>query len=604
VSPLIPLLVAVPLLAAPVLGGAGHMLPRRATDVTGIAVAAASVVLATLVLLRSVGGPLVYWFSGWRPRGDLALGISFTIDPIGAGLALLATILVLAALAYSWSYFEEVGPLFHALMLLFLGGMVGFALTGDIFNLFVFFELMSTAAFALCGYKIEEAGPMQGAFNFAVTNAVGAYFVLLGIGLLYGKTGALNLAQIGRAVAHDRPSGLLVAALTLITVGFLVKAAAVPFHFWLADAHAVAPAPVCVLFSGVMVELGLYAVARIYWTVFSGPFGGGANTFRDILIGLGIVTGAVGAVMAFLQRHIKRLLAYSTVAHMGVFIVGVALLTPDGLAGTAMYVLAHGLAKGSLFLLAGILLERARSVDELELHGVGRAFRFVGVTWLLAAVALTGVPFVGVWEGHALIGHAASTLDRGWLDPVLALFTAVSTGAVIRVGARVFLGWGPRDDELLSTQRDEGPEEESGDRPAWLLAVPAAVLAAGAIAVGAVAPLSTHAEQAAERFQNRTEYAARVLDDRAPESIPLPRHVTTSDSVLWGIVSALGAFGVGAFGLWRNRLPSALRHATWRALRAPTNTLRAAHSGHVGDYVAWLTTGAAVLGALFAFGLT
>src|SRR5689334_7539916 len=126
--------------------------------------------------------------------------------------------------------------------------MTGFVLSGDIFIMFVFFELMSVCAFALTAYQVEEAGPIQGAFNFAVSNTIGAFLVLLGIALLYGRTGSLNLAEIGRRLTEDgRHDGLVVAAFSLITCGFLGKAAMVPFHFWLADAYATAPAPVCVL---------------------------------------------------------------------------------------------------------------------------------------------------------------------------------------------------------------------------------------------------------------------------------------------------------------------------------------------------------------------
>ena len=182
-----------------------------------------------------------------------------------------------------------------------------------------------------------------------------------------GTTGALKLAQIGRSVEGRGPTTLLVVAFSLLATGFLIKAAAVPFHFWLADAYAVAPAPVCALLAGVMSDLGVYAIARIFWTIFAGPFAAHDESVRWILLGIGVGTGLVGGVMAFLQRHLKRMLAFATIADVGIFLIGIALLTPDGLAGVALFVIAHGLAKGSLFLTTGVLRERLDSVDELVL---------------------------------------------------------------------------------------------------------------------------------------------------------------------------------------------------------------------------------------------
>ena len=153
--------------------------------------------------------------------------------------------------------------------------MCGFALTGDLFNAFVFFELMSVVAYALTGYRVEEAQGRPGrARPSAVVNSLGAYATLTGIVLLYARTGELGMRQIGQRLdAHGGPDALVLAAFALVLTGLLVKAAAVPFHFWLPDAHAVAPTPVCMLLSGVMVELGAYGAWRVHATVFAGPGG-------------------------------------------------------------------------------------------------------------------------------------------------------------------------------------------------------------------------------------------------------------------------------------------------------------------------------------------
>ena len=195
--------VALPLFTAALFAALTKAIAQRLSQLVAIAGTLATLAINIYLLHASAIQPIVYWFGNWRPRHGLALGISFVIDPLGAGLAAFATLLTLAAFIFSSQYFDAVGNHFHALLLTFLGAMCGFSLTGDIFNLFVFFELMSAAAFALCGYKTDDPGSLQGALNFAVTNTIAAYFVLSGIGLLYARTGALNMTQMGRALDRD-----------------------------------------------------------------------------------------------------------------------------------------------------------------------------------------------------------------------------------------------------------------------------------------------------------------------------------------------------------------------------------------------------------------
>ncbi len=269
----------------------GEWIGRRASDALAIATASASVVL-TILILRGVWlQPQVYWFGNWWPRGGgVVLGVCFTVDAIGAALAVLTTLLTTAGLIYSWRIFEDNENHFQPLMLIFMAAMCGFSYSGDLFNLFVFFELMSVSAFALCGLKTLEPAPLQGAYNFAVVNTVGAFMIIIGIALLYARTGALNFAQIGRSLG-THADALILFAFLMISIGYMVKAAIVPFHFWLADAHAVAPSPVCVLFSGIMVELGIYAVARVYWTVFQGTLAVHTHELRAIFLVVAAITG-------------------------------------------------------------------------------------------------------------------------------------------------------------------------------------------------------------------------------------------------------------------------------------------------------------------------
>ncbi|WP_233618045.1 complex I subunit 5 family protein, partial [Actinomadura sp. WAC 06369] len=362
------LILAVPVMTAALTAAAGRRLPRPAVDAAALAAAVTVAALAALTLARAADRTRVAWLGGWGPA--TGVGIPLVADPLAAALALTAALLTAAALVYSWRYFAEVHAIFHTLMLLLLAAMCGFVLAGDLFTQFMFFELTGVVALGLTGYRSEEPDTVHGAVNFGLIVSLGAYLTLTGVALVYGRTGQLGLAAAGRALAGAPPGDALVtAAFVLICTGYLVKAAAFPFHFWLADAHAVAPTPVCVLFSGVMVELGVYGVARVHTVVFGGPVPLGGVAV------LGAAAALLGAVMCVLQTQVKRLLAYSTISQSGLLLVGVAAASPGAVAGTAYALAGHAAAKGALFLAAGALLNRHGTLDEHDLRGRGRAGR-------------------------------------------------------------------------------------------------------------------------------------------------------------------------------------------------------------------------------------
>ncbi len=600
---LVPLPVAIPLVAAAALTAAGHVSARRLDDLVGIGVAAASTVISTLLILHTLDHDVVYWFGGWKPRHGVALGIAFDVEPLGAALAALAGALMTATFLFAWRYFDEVGTLFHVLMLVFLAAMNGFAVSSDLFNMFVFFELMSVCAFALVGYAIEKPAPLQGSINFAVTNTIGALLILFGIGLLYGRTGALNLAQIGRTLGDGPPGGLVLVAFALLLAGFLIKAGAVPFHFWLSDAYAVAPIPVCVLLSGVMSDLGLHAIGRVYWPTFSGVFAAHAGSVRGIVVGVGVLTALVGGVMAFFQRDLKRLLAFVTISHVGVFLTGIGLLTARGLARTTLYVLADGFVKGGLFLAVGILIRRARSGDELRLRGQGGVAPIAGVVFVLGGLALAGLPPFGTFLGSALVIRSASDLGYAWLPPLLAAAAMLTGGTVLRAAARIFLGWGDARDPALSEEppaEEEEPEAPRGRVSPPLLFGPALALVLVGLGLAFTPGLAGRATQWAQRAEDRRAVAAQVLQGVEPRVVPLGAFHPGVAPYVYGAASTLGAIAFTFFGLYRRRLPALVRRVPGRLAARPAAALKAVHSGVVGDYVAWLTFGVAVLGGLLA----
>lgn len=567
---------------------------RRVLDVLSLLTALAVAAMDFALLRESLSASSVYWFGDWTPMRGFPVGIAFVIDPASAGLALLSALLTTMALLFTWHHFHAVRTYYHTLMLLFLASLQGFTLSGDLFNMFVFFELMGVAAYALTGYKIEESGPLEGALNFAVMNSVGALMVLLGIALIYAETGGLNLAWAGAVLQGKPPGPAISVAFALLAVGFLTKGAVIPFHFWLPDAHSVAPTPASVLFSGVMVQLGLYAVARIYWVVFSATLD--PEALRLMLLALGTATALIGAVMACLQRHLKRLLAYSTVSHSGMMLAGIALLDRKALAGTLIYIAGHGFVKGALFIATGILVYRHHSVDEQKLHGRCRHLRVTGVLFCAAGLALSGLPPFGTWAGKGVLEESAAALGYRFLAPLLSLCSALTAGAVLRAAGGIFFGLG-HPDAFSSTAPATGEEAPETDRPTGptpaIMLVPLALLLVAGLTVGVLPQFHEGAELAAARLVDRDGYHALVLEGRRPPLYqPLPQQ---RPGLAAALATTAAALAVAALFLGPGPLQGRPREGMKKILAGPVALLRRVHSGYIGDYITWFMCGTAAV---------
>jgi len=590
-SILAPLCLAVPLMGAALLAPFGKHLPRGLSSTVAACVSVAVFGMAVALALYTYHtGMVVHWMGGWLPKHALAIGISFSIDPMGAGLAAFIALLVFAAVLYTWIAFDFVGTLFHSLLLAFLGAMCGYALTGDIFNMFVWFELMTAAAIALTAHKIEEAESIEGAINLAVTNTIAGFIVLLGIGLLYARTDALNLAQLGEIVAQRPADALVLASFGLIVAGYFVKGAVAPFHFWLDDAHAVAPTPICILFSGIMVQVALYGVARIYWTVYSGALSPQAHEIKALFVGVGIATALIGATMAYAQRHLKRLLAFSTVSHSGMFVAAIGLFGAAGAAGAALFVLAHGLIKSSLFVCAGNYLNRFRSLDEELLGGKGRSTPLNSALFLLGGVALAGMPPFAISAAKVLYDAAMKDRALFAVAIVMAFASAIDAGAVLRAGIHVTFGIGKAQITGFSP-REEEPECDGPrlERTPWTMLAAPVMLLAPAIWLGTSAAFRHGVERAAHAFVDRQYYVAAVLHNvhRAVPATPAAPRTTEDLAINLSVTAAalLAAFA----GLFRDHIPQMVSPV----LGPPLKQLRGLHSGIFTDYVAYMMFGIA-----------
>lgn len=581
VSLIPPLCIAIPLAAGALLVPFTAHAPKRLGSAVTTLVAALVCAMAALVAIYcSTRAPLELWMGGWTPHTGMAVGISLHVDAMSAGLAALVAFLVFIASFYTWDGFDTAGTLFHAILLVFLAAMCGYAMTGDLFNLFVWFELMTAAAIALTALKIEEGAAIEGAINLAVTNTIGGFIVLLGTALLYAHTGALNMHQIGLVLASKPVDALVLAAFALLVCGYFIKGAVAPFHYWLDDAHAVAPTPICVLFSGIMVQLALYGVARIFWTIFAPAFHTSMPQLQGLFVTLGVVTALAGASMAFAQRHLKRLLAFSTISHSGIFVAAFALFNAAGVAAAALYIAAHGLIKSGLFICAGNYLNRFRSLDEGVLGGVGHRAKTNTTLYLIGGVALAGLPLFALSSAKVWYDDAMHAQGFVWIAVVMALATCIDGAAVLRSGLHIGFGIGKAQTLGISPEEEETEciEHHLETTPPTDLAGAFLVFAA-AIWLAWSVPMHNSIAAAAHAFVNRQGNAAALEQKPAALGINL------------AIVAA--ALALAFASLYRERIWKGVRDAAM----LPLELLRRTHSGIYTDYVLYIIGGLAFVTA-------
>ena len=585
IGSLAPLPVAGPLLVAAVLLLIGKLLPGRLPDVLATLTALGIVAIDLWLAAQTTRGPLVYWLGHWQPRHGVALGIALVIDEAQALLGAFMALLFAGSFVFAWGYFEEIRAFFHVLMLIFLAAMQGFCLTHDLFNLFVWFEVMSVTAFALTAYRLE-ADPLEGALTFTVTNTIGSFLILSGIALGYSLTSTLDFGALAHSLAGQSGNPVAVGAFCLIAVGLLIKGAAIPFHFWLADAHAVAPSPVSVIFSGAMVPLALFGLGKIYWDVFE-PVPAVQLLMRTLVLALGMTTAVIGGVACLRQRHLKRLLAFSTISHGGILLVGLALPGAVSLGGVLAYFIGHGLVKGALFMIAGILLASVGGIDELALRGRGGAVWPAGIAMAVAGVLLGGAPFGLMDVGARLIGAAAAARSEDWILIAVVLGSACTGGAVLRAAGRIFLGLGE-----MGGEEAGGPSEtesEKPERPLWLMMLPVTILLVIALGGGLL-----HSGAVT------LNAAVRFLDWDGVASLgrlgPAPHMTTPSYAHPFAPWLTLGlSVLIAAYDLGRARMPRRWRRVSTRLLSGPVfAAIDRTHNGVIGDYVVWILIGLAL----------
>jgi len=449
-----------------------------------------NLVISLILLTHVFENPVIVSIGGWIPP----FGINLVAGPIGVFFSAVIALVGLLVSIYALAYIREgATEKYHMLYLLLLTGATGVVLTGDIFNLFVFFEILCISSYSLVAYLGEKAS-IESAMKYLIQGAVGSSLLLIGIGLLYGLFGTLNMADIAKEIDSASPISLFVPMVLLIT-GLGVEAAIFPLNAWLPDAHSSAPSSISAILSGIAIEVGLYAVARIIFTIF------GATNILFFLEFLGIMTLLIGELCAFSQNNIKRMLAYSSIGQIGLILFALSIATSYGVTGGLFQLISHTLSKALLFLAVGYMIYRTGSLEISALEGMGKKMPLTCLAFTIGAFSLVGLPpFAGFPSKFLIVRAVLATKETYFYMLIgLALFGTVIEGAYFfRVIQALYFKPGKSN-------------PEGKDAPVIAL-IPMFVFVIMIIVLGLYPELITGVlNSAASEFLNRVDYIRSVL---------------------------------------------------------------------------------------------
>jgi multicomponent Na+:H+ antiporter subunit D len=572
---LLPLPVALPIagaVAAPLLAR-WH---RRLAVVAGLVALTGSTVVL-LLQAPSVFSGLVraHYLGLWTPVQGHVLGIAFAADPFGLIFALTSAAIGAVLLLYTLSELGGLGARelggYACLFQLLLAALIGGALTADLFNLFVWFEVAALASYGLTAFLLERPIALEAGFKILALTTLASFAVFIGAGLLYATTGALNYAQLHLALARHVSTPDLI-ALGLLVAGFATKAGLVPFHGWLADVHTATSGPVSALFSGLMYNFGIVAIARLAFQVF----GLGSTPILGLLLTIGILSALLGAVMALAQDDLKRLLAYDTISQMGILAIGLGTATAPGVAGAVYHLVNHALFKSLLFLCAGAIVHRTGLTKLSQMGGLARRMPAVAVAFVIGAASIAGIPPLNGYVSLSLI-HTGLLDGHQYLPYALMLVAQVITIAAL--GKAAWLAF--------FRPRADGYGRLEPLRPGMVAAL--ASLAACCVAFGVLPRffLDTVMAPAAASLLHPARYAAGVLSGVARLPVPHVPFDYLSPGEFASVAAGTAAAALVGWGYLRAREP------------APVRVLRGVHTGSVNDYAAYAVAGLlAVIAAL------
>jgi multicomponent Na+:H+ antiporter subunit D len=482
------------------------VLGRRPAVGQGVSLAGAAAHLAACVavLLRVMDqGIQVIQVGGW----PAPFGISLVADHLSALMLVVTGTLGTATAVYARG---EMGPelrthVFHTLFHVLLGGLSGAFLTGDLFNLYVWFEVMLMASFGLLVWGWTRS-QFKGAVTYVVINLLATLLFLMGLALLYGLTGTLNMAHLHQKIFIHETGGLLTAVAFVFMAAFGIKAGVFPLFFWLPASYHTPPVAISALFAGMLTKVGVYALVRTFSLVFQHDI---ATTHTALLViaALTMVTGVLGAAA---QNEFRRILSFHIISQVGYMVLGLALWTPLALAGTVFYLVHHMIVKANLFLLSGLGRDLAGSMELKHMGGIYRSRPWVAALFFIPAFSLAGFPPLSGFWAKLLLIQSSLQVEQYAAAAVAVAVGLMTVYSMVKIWLEAF--WKPLPE--LSE-----PGARSRARPvlsAWKIA-PVGALALITVLIGLGAePVYQLAARAAQELMAPEVYVQAVLKGGLP----------------------------------------------------------------------------------------
>jgi multicomponent Na+:H+ antiporter subunit D len=502
---LVPLPVVLPLIAAglSIVLARRRLLQRLLSMVTLAVTFGASCVLLALV---DRDGAQVVQLGAW----EAPIGISLVADRLSALLLVVSQAVLLAVLLYAVGQgIAESGrwpvDIFHACYLVLAAGVSMAFLTGDLFNLFVAFEVMLVASYVLLTLG-GGAAQVRAGMTYVVVSLLSSVLLVSVVGLVYAATGTVNMADVAVRI-QDVPEGLRLALGLTMLVVFGIKAAVFPLFSWLPDSYPTAPSPVTAVFAGLLTKVGVYAIIRTQTLLFTGEGATG-----QVLLVFAVLTMLVGILGALVQDDLKRVLSFTIVSHIGYMLLGLGLFSVAGLAGAIVYTVHHIVVQTTLFLVAGLVERREGTASLLRSGGLAKLAPFTAVLYLVPALSLAGIPPLSGFV--AKVGLLQAGLADGGVLPVVAVAAAVLTSlltlyAVVRVWVAVF--WGPVAEVVPDADVSDAIDVGVARTPPLMVLASTVAVLGGLLITVVAGPLYGLAERAADDLVDRRGYVTAVL---------------------------------------------------------------------------------------------